>query len=117
MKMKKLMTAGLVASAVSLAIVGAHDANAAKGKEKCYGVVKAGNNDCADANGKHSCVGYSKKDGDPNEWVSVPAGLCEKLVGGSLVAGQGGAHACEGKDGCEGKSGCEGKNGCEGKDG
>lgn len=111
MSMKKVVTSSFVAGAVALAISGAAntEANAAD-KEKCYGVVKAGHNDCGDADGKHSCMGQATVDGDPKEWIALPAGVCEKLVGGSLVAGEGGAKAgCEGKDGCEGKNGCEGK--------
>lgn len=53
--------------------------------ERCYGVVKAGMNDCG--NSAHACAGLSKKDGDPNEWILVPQGLCKKIVGGSLVPG------------------------------
>jgi uncharacterized membrane protein len=51
--------------------------------EKCYGVAKAGKNDCA--GGKHACAGQSTKDKDPGEWVKVPKGTCERLVGGSLA--------------------------------
>lgn len=51
--------------------------------EKCYGVAKAGKNDCG--NGAHSCSGHSTKDGAANEWVHVPAGLCAKLAGGSTT--------------------------------
>lgn len=50
-------------------------------KEKCYGVVKAGKNDCG-ASG-HSCAGHATKDGDKAEWIYLPKGTCEKLVGGS----------------------------------
>lgn len=50
-------------------------------KEKCYGVAKAGKNDCA-ANG-HSCAGQAKTDGHGKEWVQLPKGACEKLAGGS----------------------------------
>lgn len=50
-------------------------------KEKCYCIVKAGKNDCGAADGAHSCATYSKKDGDCNEWLLVPAGTCEKIVG------------------------------------
>jgi len=63
-------------------------ANAAS-KEKCYGVVKAGKNGCADAAGKHSCEGQAKVDGSGQEWVAVPKGLCDKLVGGSLTPYEG----------------------------
>jgi uncharacterized membrane protein len=47
---------------------------------KCKGIAKKGQNDCG-ANG-HSCGGMAKKDNDPNEWVYVPEGLCEKIAGG-----------------------------------
>lgn len=50
--------------------------------EKCYGVVKAGMNDCATA--KSSCAGSSKKDRQPDAFVFTPPGLCAKLVGGNL---------------------------------
>jgi uncharacterized membrane protein len=53
--------------------------------EKCYGIAKAGANDCATKNGSHSCAGQAKKDKDPNEWKKVPAGSCEKM-GGKLEA-------------------------------
>lgn len=52
--------------------------------EKCYGVTKAGKNDCAGP--AHSCQGQGKKDGDGREWVKLPKGTCERLVGGSLTA-------------------------------
>ena len=53
--------------------------------EKCYGVSKAGKNDCQTA--ASSCAGTSKKDSQSDAWVSVPKGVCEKLVGGKLSAG------------------------------
>lgn len=79
----------LIASAVALTIAGgaayAMDShNAPEGKEKCYGVVKAGQNDCANAAGTHSCASQAVADGDGGEWVAVPAGTCAKLVGGSV---------------------------------
>ncbi|WP_432723819.1 DUF2282 domain-containing protein [Jeongeupia wiesaeckerbachi] len=52
-------------------------------KEKCYGVAKAGQNDCK-ANG-HSCAGQASKDMDSGEWKFVPAGTCAKM-GGSMKA-------------------------------
>lgn len=51
-------------------------------KEKCYGVVKAGKNDCA-ANG-HACAGQSKADGNAKEWISLPKGTCERLLNGKV---------------------------------
>ena len=51
--------------------------------EKCYGLAKAGNNDCA-STGNNSCGGTSKINADPKAWIYVPAGYCERIVGGSL---------------------------------
>ncbi|MFD3266595.1 BufA1 family periplasmic bufferin-type metallophore [Phenylobacterium ferrooxidans] len=56
-------------------------ASAAGDKEKCYGIAKAGQNDCADSAGVHSCAGQAKKDKDPNEWKYVAKGTCEKEGG------------------------------------
>ena len=53
-------------------------------QERCHGIVKAGKNDCA-ANG-HGCAGQAKVDSDPKEWIAVPKGTCDKIVGGSLTA-------------------------------
>jgi uncharacterized membrane protein len=52
-------------------------------QEKCYGVAKAGKNDCAA--GTHSCAGQSKVSGDGRDFVAVPKGTCERLNGGSLT--------------------------------
>ena len=51
--------------------------------EKCYGIAKAGKNDCA-STGANSCAGLSKANADPRAWVYVPAGYCDRIVGGSL---------------------------------
>ncbi len=88
-KMNKTLNT-LLAGAVALTIAGAaSNASAADGhgtkdgQEKCYGVVKAGMNDCASADGKHGCAGMASMDASPNEWVSLPSGVCDKLAGGS----------------------------------
>ena len=52
--------------------------------EKCYGIVKAGMNDCATS--KNSCAGSATQDGQKDAFVFVPQGLCKKIVGGSLEA-------------------------------
>lgn len=54
-------------------------------KEKCYGVAKAGQNDCASATGSHSCAGQAKADNAKDEWKYVAKGTCEK-AGGTTVA-------------------------------
>jgi len=56
--------------------------SAKDGYEKCQGIVKAGLNDCG-ANG-HACAGYAKVDSDPNEWIYLPEGTCDKIVGGKV---------------------------------
>jgi uncharacterized membrane protein len=52
--------------------------------EKCYGVSKAGKNDCAGA--AHACSGQSKVDASGKDFITVPKGTCERLSGGSLTA-------------------------------
>ena len=72
--------AGLMA--IGLA-AGAGQALAGKpGMEKCAGFVKAGMNDCGTA--QHACAGQSTVDAAPEEWIYVPAGSCEKIVGATL---------------------------------
>jgi uncharacterized membrane protein len=51
------------------------------GSEKCYGIAKAGKNDCAA--GVHSCAGQGTKDSDKASFVYLPAGACSKIAGGS----------------------------------
>ena len=53
--------------------------------EKCFGIAKAGKNDCQTA--KSSCAGTSKTDSQADAWISVPKGVCDKLVGGKTTAG------------------------------
>jgi uncharacterized membrane protein len=49
--------------------------------EKCFGVVKAGNNDCQTST--HSCAGTSTADNQGDAWIYLPAGACAKLTTGS----------------------------------
>jgi len=73
-----LLALGLAAVATPVFAADAPDT------EKCYGVAKAGKNDCAGA--AHSCAGQAKVDGGGKDWVTVPKGTCEKLANGSLTA-------------------------------
>lgn len=52
--------------------------------EKCYGVAKAGKNDCQTANS--SCAGTAKEDRMADAFIALPKGSCEKIVGGSTAA-------------------------------
>ena len=70
--------------AATLAAIVASDASMAQAKadkEKCFGVAKAGQNDCATPNGSHSCAGQARKDNDPVEWKYVAKGTCTKMGG------------------------------------
>ncbi len=51
------------------------------GKEKCYGIAKAAQNDCANLSGTHSCAGMTKTDNDIGEWQLVAKGTCVSLGG------------------------------------
>ncbi len=86
--MKKQTINTLLAGAVTMAALGGFSSAKAMGvgedQEKCYGVVKAGMNDCASSDGKHSCGAQAPTDGMATEWVTVPKGLCAKLVNGSI---------------------------------
>ena len=67
-----------------------------KDQEKCWGVAKAGQNDCANSKAGHSCAGQSKKDNDPYDFKEVKAGTCTQM-GGSLKEGQAGKMGMEKK--------------------
>lgn len=70
--------AGLMAAGTALSATAADEAAE---KEKCYGIAKAGKNDCASASGSHSCKGQATTDNDPNEWMLVDKGTCESAGG------------------------------------
>lgn len=78
---KSLLTAAVFGAALA-ATAGPGSAADEKKFENCYGVAAAGKNDCATAT--HSCAGHSKVDGSQDDYVTVSAGLCAKLAGGSL---------------------------------
>lgn len=92
--MNKALLASAVAGIVGASLTLSTAALAqAEGKEKCYGIAKAGQNDCASADGSHSCAGHATTDNSPNEWKLVDAGKCAEM-GGSTTAGT--APASEG---------------------
>jgi len=79
---QKIVAATALSSVLALGVALSSTAVVAAEKEKCYGVAKAGHNDCATNNS--SCVGTSTEDGQTSAFVVVPEGLCERLAGGSL---------------------------------
>ncbi|HEX4197429.1 MAG TPA: DUF2282 domain-containing protein [Caulobacteraceae bacterium] len=80
------LLASSVLGALALAATAARAAPVAQpaDSEKCYGVARAGHNDCAA--GIHSCAGQSTRNMDKSSFVFLPAGACGKLSGGSLTA-------------------------------
>lgn len=85
MKKSNLLLSTAVTSLIALGASGMANDVSAEEMEKCYGVAKAGGNDCQTNNS--ACAGTSTEDGQKDAWVFVPAGTCDKLVGGSLEAG------------------------------
>ena len=82
----QLFIRSALASVLALgALTAAHSAPVAvdPSKDKCFGIAKAGQNDCAA--GKHACAGQSTVDNDPMSWKYVAKGTCEK-VGGKEMA-------------------------------
>lgn len=51
--------------------------------EKCYGVVRAGQNDCFGT--ANACGMTSKADRQGDAWIYVPVGTCQKIAGGSTA--------------------------------
>lgn len=76
---QRLIVSSALASVLALGLAGTA---AAQGKEeKCYGIAKAGQNDCANLSGSHSCAGQSKVDDAADEWKYVAEGTCKDLGG------------------------------------
>lgn len=86
MKTRDTINAGVLL-AVAGAMIGAvaaslrHGAPTSVERERCYGVVRAGANDCANA--VHSCAKQAGADRDEREWIAVPKGTCLRLAGGT----------------------------------
>ncbi|MBA2237829.1 MAG: DUF2282 domain-containing protein [Lysobacter sp.] len=82
---RHVVLSGAAAITLVVAAMASESAMAGKpGMEKCSGIVKAGKNDCGTS--KHDCSGNARVDNDPEEWVYVPVGTCEKIVGATVVA-------------------------------
>lgn len=86
----KLAPAAFAASiALGLAAGAANAVDARPAMEKCYGIARAGQNDCAAGAGT-SCAGTQKADYQGNSWKLVKAGTCTAIKtpkgNGSLTA-------------------------------
>ena len=84
MKTSHFILRAAVASLVAAGMTGAtNSAIAAKGdNEKCAGIVKAGKNDCGTS--RNACAGQVKADSDPEAWIYVPKGTCERIAGARI---------------------------------
>jgi uncharacterized membrane protein len=78
---QSLATAAFALAAVVAGAAMAQDKGASiKGeKEKCYGIAKAGQNDCQAGPGT-TCAGTSKVDSQGNAWKYVPKGTCDTMT-------------------------------------
>lgn len=79
----------LSAAMGSLLVLGLASGNASAADKKmdmeqCFGIAKAGKNDCSSNKSVHSCAGQASKNNDPMDFVAVPKGTCEKIAGGTL---------------------------------
>jgi uncharacterized membrane protein len=80
----RLIASSALASLIAVGALNvAHAADGGKEKEKCYGIAKAGTNDCANISGTHSCAGQSKNAMGADEWNYVAKGTCAQVGGKS----------------------------------
>ncbi|QJR16303.1 DUF2282 domain-containing protein [Usitatibacter palustris] len=83
MTMKKTViqsaVAGVLALAMTHGVAQTQQSQGGKEREKCYGIAKAGQNDCGTSS--HTCAGKAKKDNSPDDWKYVAKGTCEKVGG------------------------------------
>jgi uncharacterized membrane protein len=86
MKQTHPLIMSAIGGILALGVASGAAAAETKNTEKCYGVVKAGKNDCQTATS--SCAGTSAKDAQKDAWIMVPKGTCEKIVNGSLKPGK-----------------------------
>ena len=52
-------------------------------REQCAGIVRAGMNDCATS--KNACHSHVQTDSDPEAWIYLPRGTCERIAGARVV--------------------------------
>ena len=78
---QRLIVSSALASALALGLINTASAADSGAKEKCYGIAKAGANDCANLSGSHSCAGQTKADMSPADWKYVAKGSCKQMNG------------------------------------
>ena len=75
----------VLAAVAAILSPGTSPATPEQAKEKCYGIAKAGRNDCASLSGRHSCAGQATSDNAPDDWTYVAKGTWQKLGGMSVA--------------------------------
>ena len=78
---QRLVLSSALASVLAMGLLPTAGAADAPAKEKCYGIAKAGQNDCANLSGSHTCAGQAKVDKGRDEWNYVAKGSCKQLGG------------------------------------
>jgi uncharacterized membrane protein len=78
---QRLIVSSALASALALGLLTTASAAEHGAKEKCFGIAKAGQNDCASLSGSHSCAAQTKVDGDLADWKYVAKGTCHDMKG------------------------------------
>ncbi|HEY2630189.1 MAG TPA: DUF2282 domain-containing protein [Usitatibacter sp.] len=74
-----------IAGILSLSLAQAANAQDDASREKCYGIAKAGQNDCGTA--RHTCAGKATSDKSPDDWKYVAKGTCGKAGGKTSPGG------------------------------
>ena len=81
---QRLILSSALASVLAMGMLSsAGAADMPAGKEKCFGIAKSGQNDCANLSGTHSCAGQNKSDMGADEWKYVAKGTCASMGGKS----------------------------------
>lgn len=74
------LAAAVVAVMSSAAAAQVHPEKPTYPFEKCYGVSRAGMNDCFTQS--NTCAGTAAQDNLSDIWIYVPRGTCRKITGG-----------------------------------
>ena len=79
-----LKNTSLITSALSLILITTSStAFAEQEKEQCAGIIKAGLSDCASV--EHVCAGMNTDDGNETDWLWLPKGTCNKIIGAHIL--------------------------------
>ncbi|QEL56226.1 BufA1 family periplasmic bufferin-type metallophore [Chromobacterium paludis] len=78
MNSHKTLLASALGAVIAIGALSSMPAAAAD-KDQCFGIAKAGQNDCKNA--AHACAGQAKVDNDPTDFKLVPAGTCQQMGG------------------------------------